>query len=882
MKIISFYSFKGGVGRTALLTNLGVYWASRGKVVVLVDMDLAAPGLSYSPLLAIRDYVDQQGRGLGMADLFNFFYAGRDPDNAQYIKPSSLLQRMLPAPDRPITGALYAIGAGEQPYRRPVGDDAPDIHAFHALSTALRENLSEWRVGKLAEDAPNKQVEGKGIDYLLIDSRSGFVELRDFSLDLFSDHIVLVSGLNEQNLYGLDKTMQHITTRRNNKDPGFLLSKVKVVFSPVPAIEDASVLDALEKGEESVRVAMPYENDVQQAPLRTYKIHYNPDLAIHDSPLILRHPRCMYAGEVSAISDSFKPVDQEEVGQDTRRGMRDSLSIPKAIKPTQNGDAPPESLPSALLAPPTWEWPYSGQETARKDFLTRHPVLNFVREKVDPERLFQLLSWSLSLSLEEKLRVLDAVPTLSQFQVEDLITTFVEERGKFLEHHEEYPADVAKLLKKCATEWAALLWQDRIVNGQSAPATVPTPGDYRQLVEDDRFWLLLAHYLTVAGKIDEAGPYLKKAIELRRTEAVALKQPTAEAIEKCLAEFVLGTSTESTLPGKSSPDGDIDNWRKLMEIAQDNADNTYWWRITVAQSILAGRAPNRKIAWLALEPLLDSPPKDAAQCFELGQMVVNKYPERAQQAEKVLRKAVFLDGENPRYQMALGSLLHDYLGNYKEAREAYNKVHTLKPDDSTTLNRLGNLLQDHFGDDDCKEAENVYLKALELDRKRNDSGEDFVYQANLAYLLLWQHPDREEDAEKYYKDSADKLHKFGTELLKAFYSLAHDKDFGAAKEHFKAALEAEERKNHHDIYRDDLLRFLHLTKRDGHGKELLDWFAETGLKKQEPTLYCAFDAYLHGDIDRKFDDLIKNDKAAAQRDYKWLQSLGKSWPSRPE
>jgi len=39
MKIISFFSFKGGIGRTALLTNLGAYWASQGKVVVLMDLD---------------------------------------------------------------------------------------------------------------------------------------------------------------------------------------------------------------------------------------------------------------------------------------------------------------------------------------------------------------------------------------------------------------------------------------------------------------------------------------------------------------------------------------------------------------------------------------------------------------------------------------------------------------------------------------------------------------------------------------------------------------------------------------------------------------------------------------------------------------------------
>jgi len=67
MKIISFFSLKGGVGRTTLLTNLWAYWAGQGKVVVLMDLDLMAPGLAYSPLAGKHLY--PEGEGLGMSDL---------------------------------------------------------------------------------------------------------------------------------------------------------------------------------------------------------------------------------------------------------------------------------------------------------------------------------------------------------------------------------------------------------------------------------------------------------------------------------------------------------------------------------------------------------------------------------------------------------------------------------------------------------------------------------------------------------------------------------------------------------------------------------------------------------------------------------------------
>jgi hypothetical protein len=44
--IISFYSYKGGVGRTTALASLAIQWSRQGRKVLLVDFDLEAPGLA--------------------------------------------------------------------------------------------------------------------------------------------------------------------------------------------------------------------------------------------------------------------------------------------------------------------------------------------------------------------------------------------------------------------------------------------------------------------------------------------------------------------------------------------------------------------------------------------------------------------------------------------------------------------------------------------------------------------------------------------------------------------------------------------------------------------------------------------------------------------
>src|SRR5438045_3972274 len=45
MSIVTFYSYKGGVGRSMSLANIAFELAKRNKKVLMVDWDLEAPGL---------------------------------------------------------------------------------------------------------------------------------------------------------------------------------------------------------------------------------------------------------------------------------------------------------------------------------------------------------------------------------------------------------------------------------------------------------------------------------------------------------------------------------------------------------------------------------------------------------------------------------------------------------------------------------------------------------------------------------------------------------------------------------------------------------------------------------------------------------------------
>lgn len=75
---------------------------------------------------------------------------------------------------------------------------------------------------------------------------------------------------------------------------------------------------------------------------------------------------------------------------------------------------------------------------------------------IDAQLFHDLLKHSLSLNTMEKKRVIDAVPTLSQFQFDELSKVFTEEREKFRELAKDHPDDIKKLLVKQQQEWLHL------------------------------------------------------------------------------------------------------------------------------------------------------------------------------------------------------------------------------------------------------------------------------------------------------------------------------------------------------------------------------------------------------------------------------------------
>src|SRR5260370_10909342 len=75
MKTITFYSYKGGNGRTLAAANFAVYLAKLGLKVVIMDFDLDAPGVDSK----FPHFVLPKGQ-LGLIDyILQFQNSGSNP-----------------------------------------------------------------------------------------------------------------------------------------------------------------------------------------------------------------------------------------------------------------------------------------------------------------------------------------------------------------------------------------------------------------------------------------------------------------------------------------------------------------------------------------------------------------------------------------------------------------------------------------------------------------------------------------------------------------------------------------------------------------------------------------------------------------------------------
>ncbi|WP_235526336.1 KGGVGR-motif variant AAA ATPase [Nostoc piscinale] len=204
-RTVTFYSFKGGVGRTTALTHVASILAMRGLKVVAVDLDLEAPGLSTAfnlkpqPEYGIVDY---------------FYERSYLP---QGVEPSiSIAEIFGEVRLSNATGRLFVVPAGS--LNLDYVSKVDDLHA----TTIIDGQHSLWSIFK------NEIYEQLKPDILLIDSRTGINQWGALSLIQAADEAIIFLFPNEQNKQGIELLIQSLQ--------GLKKLSINFVFSLVPDV----------------------------------------------------------------------------------------------------------------------------------------------------------------------------------------------------------------------------------------------------------------------------------------------------------------------------------------------------------------------------------------------------------------------------------------------------------------------------------------------------------------------------------------------------------------------------------------------------------------------------------------------------------------------
>jgi hypothetical protein len=280
--IFTFYSYKGGVGRSMALANIAEWFYQQGARVLMVDWDLEAPGLE-SFFYKNEDDLKSIRAKEGLIDLlleYRKLYAlaartgeGGDHDEIMSVATS----RLKPLKDwlHTIHGAepddairrkgLWLLTAGRREGR--FAEYAEAVHDFNwaeLYDDYQGEQFFQWLRTLASPQFEGHRFVGRAFaDVVLIDSRTGITEMGGVCTQELADVVVAFSAPNLQNLAGTEAML------RSFRRPEILEAregKPEVII--VPSRVDASEIDSRNRFEHRLRSV---ENEFLPSILQSLK-----------------------------------------------------------------------------------------------------------------------------------------------------------------------------------------------------------------------------------------------------------------------------------------------------------------------------------------------------------------------------------------------------------------------------------------------------------------------------------------------------------------------------------------------------------------------------------------------------------------------------------
>lgn len=276
--IVTFYSYKGGVGRSMAVLNVATLLASRGFRVLIIDFDLEAPGLSHLVLPRSKKKAAAKSNRTGKGGLVELLSDAKE----RGLKSHLFASKFSAIATRYTFSYKIPKVLDSHPDARlsimPAGVQDDDYSArLHRLNLA---GLYEEGLGKpLIEHFRQRLIDSGLYEYILIDSRTGHSDEAGICTRDLADHRMVVSGLNTQNVEGTAAFLRNLRAAlRREKKP---IKDPDIILSPVPNSED----DLIARRERAARDAFNSAWGKPLPPLNLL-IPYHPRLALSEEAYV--------------------------------------------------------------------------------------------------------------------------------------------------------------------------------------------------------------------------------------------------------------------------------------------------------------------------------------------------------------------------------------------------------------------------------------------------------------------------------------------------------------------------------------------------------------------------------------------------------------------
>lgn len=265
-RFIAFYSYKGGVGRSMALANTAYELARQGRKVLILDLDLEAPGQHMTDLFRprISHPRDLKGwPGAGLLELFESWMSNQKSEQAFDFD----LARYLKSPREEVRARLSETGGGL--FLLPAGDESDEN--YPARIAAFSWEAFYESGGQALLTHIKHRCHAEGYDDVLLDARTGLSEEFYISALELADTVVVVAGLNWQNIEGARKVVERL--RGETARERFGDKRVLLVGSPIPTLLGAELLA---RRRADIKLQWPAFTDFHVS------LPYDPELALEE------------------------------------------------------------------------------------------------------------------------------------------------------------------------------------------------------------------------------------------------------------------------------------------------------------------------------------------------------------------------------------------------------------------------------------------------------------------------------------------------------------------------------------------------------------------------------------------------------------------------